>query len=470
MLKAKARYRAALLRRETMQERTGMDMNLPLAYTEKMKSLLGAEYGAYLDSFGKERFFGLRVNTLKTTPGQFLAKEGFSLAPVPWCAEGFYYDGKERPAKHPYYHAGLYYLQEPSAMAPAAVLPVSPGENVLDICAAPGGKTTQLAAKLGGTGILFANDISAGRAKTLLKNAELAGIRNAVVMSERPERLAERFPGFFDKILVDAPCSGEGMFRKEPEMAKSWGEEMLEFCRKEQAAILEACANLLRPGGRLLYSTCTFSPEENEGSIAAFLQGHPEFGTLPIVKEYGFADGIPPFTDCARLYPHKIQGEGHFLALLEKKGEQAGQDFRQEPGGWEREMEPFADFAAETLAKKPTGTYKRYGDGLYILPKGMPETGGLRVLRTGWFLGTLKKGRFEPSHALAMGLKKEEVRQTADFPLEDGRVLRYLKGETVEFDGADGWTLVCVDGYPLGWAKAQKGRLKNKYPASWKWE
>lgn len=445
-------------------------MNLPLVYTKRMRALLGEEYGAYLDSLEQERFFGMRVNTLKISPGMFAEKGLFSLSPVPWCTEGFYYDGKERPAKHPYYHAGLYYLQEPSAMAPAAVLPVSPGERVLDLCAAPGGKTTQLAAKLGGKGVLFANDVSAGRAKTLLKNVELAGIRNAVVLSEHPRRLAEKFPGFFDKILVDAPCSGEGMFRKEPEMVKSWNDEMLDFCRKEQAEILEACASLLRPGGCLLYSTCTFSPEENENSIAVFLQNHPEFHTLPVAKTYGFAEGLPPLADCARLYPHKIRGEGHFLALLEKTGTQTGQDFHWEPGGWEKEMEPFAGFAAETLREKPEGRYRRYGDGLYLLPEEMPETGGLRVLRSGWFLGTLKKGRFEPSQAFAMGLKKEEALRAADFLLEDGRTLRYLKGETVEADVQDGWTLVCVDGFPLGWAKAQKGRLKNKYPVSWKWE
>ena len=281
-------------------------MNLPLKYTKRMQSLLGAEYGTYLDSLEQERFFGLRANTLKISPETLAEKGLFRIAPVPWCAEGFYYDGKERPAKHPYYHAGLYYLQEPSAMTPAAALPVSKGDRVLDLCAAPGGKTTQLAAKLGRTGVLFANDVSAGRAKTLLKNVELAGIRNAVVLSERPER-----------------------------------------------------AGLLCSGGLLLYSTCTFSLEGNEESISVFLQNHPEFRTHPIPKEHGFAAGLPPLTDCARLYPHKIRGEGHFLALLEKTGTQASRELQQEQGGWEKEMEPFADFAAEILREKPAGKYKR---------------------------------------------------------------------------------------------------------------
>lgn len=392
-------------------------MKLPLKYTETMKALLGEEYDAYLASFDEERFYGLRVNTLKLSAEEMAARGVFSLRPVPWCETGFYYDGAERPAKHPYYHAGLYYLQEPSAMSPAATLPIGEGDRVLDLCAAPGGKTTQLGARLGGTGLLVANDISAGRAKTLLKNVELAGIRNAIVMSETPERIAERLPHFFDKILVDAPCSGEGMFRKEPDMVKSWDAEMLAFCRSEQAKILEACAPMLKAGGMLLYSTCTFSPEENEKSIGNFLERHPEFELMPIAKKNGFAEGLAPYTDCARLYPHRLKGEG-----------------------------------------------------LYLLPEGTPKLEKLRVLRTGWMLGTLKKGRFEPSQAFAMGLRKEEVKHTADFSLEDERVIRYLKGETVEAEGKDGWTLVCVDGFPLGWAKRQKGRLKNKYAVSWKWE
>ena len=442
-------------------------MHLPLEYIEKMKALLGEEYEEYITSFDEGRFYGLRANTLKISAEELQEKNIFRLTNVPWCESGFYYEGEERPAKHPYYHAGLYYLQEPSAMSPAATLPIEEGDIVLDLCAAPGGKTTQLAARLKGTGLLVANDISAGRAKTLLKNVELMGIRNAVVMSETPEKIANRLPEFFDKILVDAPCSGEGMFRKEPDMVKSWDAKMLEFCQTEQAKILEACGPMLKAGGMLLYSTCTFSPEENEKSIGDFLENHPEFELVPIEKKNGFVAGLPPFEACARLYPHKLKGEGHFLALLRKKETEGTKPVPAEEGKWTKQMDAFADFAKDVLREMPKGIYKIYGDGLYLLPEGTPKLDKLRVLRTGWMLGTLKKDRFEPSQAFAMGLRKEEVKKVVDFSLEDDRVIRYLKGETVEGEGKDGWTLVCVDGFPLGWAKMQKGRLKNKYAVSW---
>lgn len=443
-------------------------MELPLAYVEKMKALLGEEYEKYAAALRQTSYNGLRVNTLKITPQDFCARECFSLSPIPWCETGFYYKEGERPGKHPYYHAGLYYLQEPSAMSPAAILPINPGERVLDLCAAPGGKATQLAARLGGEGILVANDISAGRARALLKNIELSGIRNSMVFSEAPERLAERFAGYFDKILVDAPCSGEGMFRREPDMLKSWQPDMLAFCRTQQEKILEACAKMLRPGGMLLYSTCTFSVEENEGSIGRFLERHAAFSLCDIEKAHGFASGVGDFSQCARLYPHRLAGEGHFLALLQRADGEAQNDCPPEAD--EKAPDAFLEFAAETLRMLPEGIYKVFGESLYLLPKEMPSAKGLRALRTGWQLGELKKGRFQPAQAFAMGLRKEDVTNTADFSLEDTRVIRYLKGETVEAEGRDGWTLVCVDGFPLGWAKRQRGRLKNKYAVSWKWE
>lgn len=445
-------------------------MELPLEYIEKMKALLGVEYDSYMASFAEPRLYGLRVNTLKTT-GEWLERKGlFSLTPISWCQEGFYFQGDTRPAKHPYYHAGLYYLQEPSAMSPGAILPIESGDYVLDICAAPGGKSTQLGARLQGSGLLVANDISAGRAKALLKNIELFGIPNSIIMSEPPKRLAERFQGFFDKILIDAPCSGEGMFRKEPDMVKSWDEKMLDFCQVSQGAILEACAGMLRNGGMMLYSTCTFSKEENEESIGAFLKQHPEFHLLPIAKEHGFVEGLDGFSQCARLYPYKIKGEGHFLALLEKDGDEPRKVLPMEVGIGEKELIPYREFERDILKKPLEGTFQMFGEMLYYLPEGMPTVKGLRALRTGWQLGTMKKGRFEPSQAFAMGLRHEDVKRTMDFSLEDGAVIRYLKGETVEGAGENGWTLVCVDGFPLGWAKCQEGRLKNKYAVGWKWE
>ena len=254
-------------------------------------------------------------------------------------------------------------------------------------------------------------------------------------------------------------------------MVKSWNEELLTFCREQQADILEHCASMLKTGGMILYSTCTFAKMENEDSIQTFLDNHPEFTLVPLEKNWGFAPGCEPLTECVRLYPHKIKGEGHFLALLQKTGEPTACSTPTEATVGEKELEPFRQFAKETLTGKWKGTFQIYGDSLCLLPEGAPATKGLRVLRSGWQLGTLKKGRFEPSQAFAMGLKKEEVQNVLDLPLSDERVIRYLKGETLEAPEAkDGWTLVCVDGYPLGWGKTQKGRLKNKYAVGWKWE
>lgn len=445
-------------------------MALPAEFVQRVLRELGAEEGAALcAALDGVPPVSVRLNGAKCGNAEELLCALGAAQPVPWCADGWYLAERPQFTFDPAFHAGAYYVQEASSQFVGLLAGDAAGRRILDLCAAPGGKTTLYASLAGPQGLVVANEIDRRRAQVLADNVRKWGTGNVAVTCCEPRALGD-LEAWFDVVAVDAPCSGEGMFRKEPEMLKSWNDAMLDFCRKEQAKILEACAGLLRSGGLLLYSTCTFSPEENEESISAFLQNHPEFRTHPIPKEHGFAAGLPPLTDCARLYPHKIRGEGHFLALLEKTGTQASRELQQEQGGWEKEMEPFADFAAEILREKPAGKYKRYGDGLYLLPEEMPETGGLRVLRSGWFLGTLKKGRFEPSQAFAMGLKKEEVRQIVDFPLEDGRVLRYLKGETVESDTPDGWTLVCVDGFPLGWAKAQKGRLKNKYPVSWKWE
>ena len=309
---------------------------LPEAFTKRMKTLLAEEYGAFLDSFSRPRAVALRLNPLKTQAPPDLS--GFSLRPVPWEPCGFYYDPETRPGKSAYHEAGLYYLQEASAMAPAALLDPQPGERVLDLCAAPGGKSTQLAGKMRGRGLLVCNEINPKRAKILASNIERLGIANALVLNEYPQRLEMRFAGWFDKILVDAPCSGEGMFRKEEAAVTDWSEETVLMCARRQAEILHSASVMLRPGGRLVYSTCTFAPEENEASVSAFLRAHPDFsveeGSAPWFSPGHpdwISDPMPDLEKTFRLMPHRLLGEGHYCAVLRKAGDAPGEELPLEP-------------------------------------------------------------------------------------------------------------------------------------------
>lgn len=463
---------------------------LPSDYLEKMKKLLKEEFEDYLTCFSEPPHYGLRVNRLKCMPEQFAAECGWKLTQIPWAGDGFYYDRDLKPTRHPWYFAGLYYLQEPSAMAPASLLPVEPGDKVLDLCAAPGGKSTELAAKLQGEGLLFSNDISNSRAKALLKNLELAGAGNICVSSETPEKLARYFEGFFDKILVDAPCSGEGMFRRDGDMVKSYSQKGPEYYSRIQYEIVSEAVKMLRPGGMMLYSTCTFDEEENEGTIRRLLKEHDDLHLVPLEKQDGFQPGIG-LSECVRLFPHKIKGEGHFIALLKKDGRSCGSE---EDGGrsrkapvplaapakWTKEWEPVREFLALTHREWEPARLYHVNETIYYLPEplsgaGAPYLKKVRYLRTGLLLGELKKGRFEPSQALAMYLKKEEFTDTFDMSSEDGRVIRYLKGETVQLSEEEttqsrGWCLVCADGHPLGFARRQNGILKNKYYPGWRWQ
>ncbi|RKD28737.1 SAM-dependent methyltransferase [Lacrimispora algidixylanolytica] len=441
-----------------------------------MRDLLGAEeFEAYVKSFEEERLYGLRVNTLKISPEEFLKITDLSLKPIPWIRNGFYYEGEERPAKNPHYFAGLYYLQEPSAMTPASLLPVMPGDKVLDLCAAPGGKSTELGAKLKGKGMLVSNDISNSRAKALLKNLELWGIENICVTSEEPAKLKEIFGQFFDKILIDAPCSGEGMFRKDADMVKSYEEHGPEYYAVIQKEIVTQAVDMLVPGGFLLYSTCTFSLCEDEDIIRGVLAEHEDMELISLPLFDGASDGMG-LSGCLRLFPHRIKGEGHFMALLRKKqsldsGEKKKDDTEKEkplPG-------ELVDFLS--LLSKPFDTRRIYikDETVYYLPESFPKQGKkLRYLRTGLLLGELKKGRFEPAQPLAMVLKPEEFGQTICWNKEDERVIRYLKGETISLKEEEGqrkgWCLICVDGFPLGFAKGSGSTLKNKYYPGWRWQ
>jgi 16S rRNA C967 or C1407 C5-methylase (RsmB/RsmF family)/NOL1/NOP2/fmu family ribosome biogenesis protein len=411
-----------------------------------MQQMLGEEYPAFLASYEQPCAQALRVNPLKGSRETFLERSPFALEPVAWEPCGFYYAPEDAPGKHPYHEAGVYYIQEPSAMAPAGYLDAQPGEKILDLCAAPGGKSTQLAAAMRGQGLLVSNEIHPSRAKILSENIERMGVKNCMVTNESPQALSGIFVSFFDKILVDAPCSGEGMFRKNEEAIREWSVENVALCADRQLEILGCAAAMLKPGGRLVYSTCTFSQEENEGTVSRFAERFPEFS----VRE------------TRRLFPHQVRGEGHFMAVLEKAGSLApNTDSAPGTGQKEREYEAFCD---QFLRTELSGKLVRFGEQLYLAPRELPPLKGLKVLRPGLHLGTVKKNRFEPSHALALALSPGEARYSLDLKGDGREVRAYLSGQTLPAEGEKGWYLITVDGYSLGWGKLAGGVMKNHYP------
>ena len=442
-------------------------IELPQSYLNEMKDLLKDEFSSYLDSLNRRPYHGLRVNTSKISVEDFLKISPFSLRSIPWTEDGFYYIEEDRPAKHPYYFAGLYYLQEPSAMLPAEVLPVCENDKVLDCCAAPGGKTSKLANKLKNTGLILANDISVSRAQILLRTLENQGVANAYVMAEDITKI-DRFSETFDSILIDAPCSGEGMFRKEPDLIRSYREKDSSCYSPIQKQIITAAGGMLKEGGTMVYSTCTFSPSENEEVIEYALDHVPGLKVLPIPKYPGFADGITPRTrGCARLYPHRIEGEGHFVALLQKEGNRS--ENQTSPSINMTISDPFFDQIDPSFLK---GKITERKEKIYAEPPDGLSLDGLRVLRSGLYLGERGKYRFEPSQALAYALNKDSFDPILDLKRDDPRVLKYLKCETISVPESlmEGYILVCVDGFPLGFGILKGNRLKNRYPAAYRYQ
>lgn len=468
-----------------MSENTKIS-SLPEAFLARMQEMLGEDYPSFLKSYENPRTFGLRVNTDKISCEEFEQIAPFPIRPIPWVSNGYFYEEENRPSHCAYYQAGLYYLQEPSAMTPASRIPVNPGEYVLDMCAAPGGKATALGAALKGEGLLVANDISTSRARALLRNLELFGITNSFVANEPPEKLAKAFPEFFHKIILDAPCSGEGMFRKEEALAKDWTPQKSRDLSEIQKNLILLAADMLRPGGMLLYSTCTFAPAEDEEVVSFLLKERPEMELLEIPGYEGFSHGIPAFGDgnerlsrCVRIFPHKMNGEGHFLALFQKPGQAAEQTMlpapKQDKNARKYIEAFFEEIGLKTLGGAPFdwSRVEIRTDKVYYLPPVAANFRGLTFLRNGLYLGDLKKNRFEPSQPLALAMHKGDAAACISLPVSDERITRYLKGETLliqpsEAPNSKGWHVLCADGYPLGFGKLVNQTLKNKYPAGWR--
>lgn len=455
-------------------------MNLPIEFEKKMKAFLGDEWDDFLYSYDNNRFQALRFNTLKVQSPEERMRILKTLKissdkKVSWANEAYYFDENVRPGKHPYHEMGLYYIQEPSAMSAAALLAPKPGMRVLDLCAAPGGKSTQLATYLGDSGLLVSNEINTQRSRILSQNIERMGIKNAIVTNEDSFVLASHFPGFFNAIQVDAPCSGEGMFRKLPEAIEQWSMENVAICAERQKEILDNAAVMLKPGGVIVYSTCTFSKEENEDVIEYFLERHPDF-TLEEME---------------RFWPHKVDGEGHFVAKLVRRGcvdtdlkadrknkknkNSKNRKNETKPALTKENMKLLSEFLDETISEDVAAWIKNsrlvmFGEQLYRLPDMEVDIKGLKVQRAGLHIGEFKKQRFEPSHSLALALKLNDAKNVVKLTWDDPQTTGFFNGQSVMLSDEQtaeckkGWALVCVDGYPAGWGKVNGAQVKNHYP------
>ena len=493
-----------------------MRIQLPEQFENRMKEMLADEFDEFLEAYNEADYHGLRINSLKAeekTPGEI--RELFATRPVPWCETGYYYDEDMRPGRHPYHHAGVYYIQEPSAMFVGQLAKEALEDkgyflrddiHILDLCAAPGGKTSHLAGLMNGQGVLVANEIIPGRAKILSQNVERMGIGNCIVTNESPDRLATVMPGYFDMIVVDTPCSGEGMFRRDEIARTEWSPANVKMCAMRGQDILDAADRMLRYGGILIYSTCTFAPDEDEQAITSFIKKHPEYfiKSIEIKKSEGAADedGWPSSgrsqwcgTDVGctnndiektyRLWPHRLHGEGHYAAVLVKghvesvyvengesiivkhpdnKREKVKKNSKDQKTGLSQAIKLFEEFAAKFVDEIPVGEYQLFGNNLYLVPNGSPKIDTIKFERAGLQLGELKKDRFEPAHALAISLKPNNCKKIHNI-LDEKDMIKYLCGESVQCDtGLSGWCVVTFSGYTAGLGKANNGIIKNHYP------
>jgi 16S rRNA C967 or C1407 C5-methylase (RsmB/RsmF family)/NOL1/NOP2/fmu family ribosome biogenesis protein len=454
---------------------------LPEAFVARMRELLGPEAAAFLGSYRRPAQRAVRANPLKLDPAALPGLLGIDPDPVPWCPEAFFLPEGARVGSTLAHAAGLCYVQEPSALAVSEALDVRPGQRVLDLAAAPGGKATQVAARLGDDGVVVANEVQRGRVQALADNLDRWGSWRTVLAAETAAGLADRLGGAFDRVLLDAPCSGEGLFRRNRAAAAQWRPGQVRGNAERQRGLLADAARLVRPGGVLVYSTCTFAPEENEGQVAWFLTTHPDWDVLDIPTHPGFTPGRPDWAPSGppalartvRLWPHHLRGEGHFIAKLGPRRGSAGEPEtgrsgistgprgRGDPGGRGAAIEAWRGFAAEALVEEPVGV-RVVGERAYRVVDEEVAGAGVRLVRPGLLLGRVRPGRFEPAHALGMVAGPGLGRRGRE--LDDGEAAAWVRGGTLGHDGPGGWTLVRWKGWPLGWGRAVGRTLKNHYP------
>ena len=440
-------------------------MNLPIEFCERMRELTGDEYDDFIKSYDTQINKGIRINTLKCSDSLPMLN---SCEKIQWCEDGYYADNLIINGNHPYHASGVVYFQEPSAMAVACGMPIGENVKILDLCAAPGGKTTHIGARMGNHGLLLSNEIIPKRAAVLSENVERMGLTNTIVTNESPRQLSERFEGFFDGIIVDAPCSGEGMFRKEPQAVEEWSVNHTLSCAVRQKNILDDAYKMLKCGGYIMYSTCTFSYDENESVVQYMIDKYNmqlcHIDGLDMLSD-GIGDGMQ---DCRRIFPHKNKGEGHFMALLRRTEESNPAKVHQKKKEKRKDTQLdlainlYREFEKSALNAKLDGEFVLFGDNLYLMPEYI-NLDKLRVLRCGLHLGITKRNRFEPSHALSHALPADMYINRIEFSLNSDEIKRYMHGETLS-NSMNGWCIITADGYSIGWGKGSNGIVKNHYP------
>ena len=429
-------------------------------FDARMKSLLKDEYDDFKKALLEKPVKGLYLNRNKKNVERVLEEQYIEHHPI--VENGYLYDENYHPGRSAYFLAGLYYIQEPSAMLVADALPIGPDDFVLDMCAAPGGKSCEIASRLTGEGVLIANDIEASRARILSENIERFGLDNTIVTNVDPMRFTKQFQDAFDKIVLDAPCSGEGMFRKLEQAVDTWSEDKVLECAHIQKNLLKGAYDMLKQGGMVIYSTCTYSYEENEAMVH-YAVDELGFELLPLSKSHGLCPGVD-LDEVVRCYPHHYRGEGHFIALLRKPGNSPRKVVRpMKPQVSQADLKVLKAFYQETLNKKVPAYIIENNGHLYAIKKNFPELKGIRVLRNGLYLGEVRKNRFIPSYSLALTLTKEDVKRSYDYSCDSEEIKKYIHGETLEGTGNKGFGVIFVDGYPLSFYK-ESNQVKNLFP------